>query len=297
MTAPTYSYTTASDTTSYNGGDAVINAYNPDIAAIDGTHDLWKRSSGSAFGYGQKVGSSECQWLWNDVLAAPSLWLWPNFLNCNSPFFPPPYTPADIRDGTPYVPVNAIDSANPWDKVLIANPDSDCSNCFCAGCGSMGGNPRGHYRCGNIVYYSAGSLYIVEGGAPAGSPPIYTPIGTGHYYWIFEFKAAGGASWKYNKNVATGASPVVRTAGGSGGTLGTDLLVTPDLGGHVVGGIAFDATHESLITIQYAKEIDCETDFEGNPIVIPFDKVIDETSDLSYVMDSYPSSVTIELQT
>lgn len=296
MTAPTYSYTTASDSFTYNGGDAVANVYNSDVTGIDGTHDLWKRPNSSAVGYGQKTGSSECQWLWNNPIAVPSLWLWPNFLNCNSPFFPLPYTAAEIRDGTPYVPVNAIDSADPWDRVLVTNPDTDCGNCFCAGCGSMFSNPRGHYRCGNIVYYSAGSLYVIEGGAPAGSPPIYTPSGTGYYYWIFEFKASSAESFSYNKNIS-GGSPIVRTAGSSAGTFGIDFVTKPDFGGHVVGGIALDSIHESLITIQYAKEIDCDTDFEGSPIVIPFDQVIDETNDLSYVMDSYPSSVTIELQT
>lgn len=286
MTAPTWSYSTASDSFRYNSGDAVVNVYNPDISEIGPSQDLRRRPNSSAFGYGQKVGSSDCQWLWNNPIAVPSKWLWPNFNFCSSP----PKIPASLTDGTPYVPVNALDSTDPWDRVLIANPDYDCGDCYCPGCGSMSGNPRGHYRCGNIIYYSSGVLYIAESGPPAGSAPIYPTTGTGHWYWVFDFKAYGGLSWLYNKDDLS-----TRSASSSAGTWGIDLVSQPNFGGHVVDGVALDGRHETALTLQYAKEIDCDTDFEGTPVVIPFNKYFDPTSQQVYVLDTYPSSVSIEL--
>lgn len=286
MTSPTWSYSTASDSFRYNSGDAVANIYNADISAVGPGKTLYRRPNSSAFGYGQKTGSSDCQWLWNDPIAVPSMWLYPNFTNCGSGSA----VPGSISDGTPYVPVNAIDSASPWDRQLIANPDYLCSTCYCSGCGSFLGNPRGHYMCGNILYYSSAVLYIIEGGAPAGSPPYYNPAGSGHWYWILDFKAFGGWSWSYNSD-----SLLQRQAGSSGGTWGISYFAMPSFGGHVVGGTALDGAFESLVVLQYAKEIDCDTDFEGTPITLPFSRYFDPTGSLTYLVDTYPSSVTVEL--
>ena len=160
----------------------------------------------------------------------------------------------------------------------------------------MAANPRGHYRCGNILYYTAGSLYIAESGAPAGSPPYYTAgAGSGYLYWVFEFKVFGSASFSFNRIAAPPTYSESHTAGSSAGTNGIDLVTTPDFGGHVVGGIEFDAIHEGIATVQYAKAIDCGIDFEGSPITLLFNAEVDPSNPLSYVMDSYPSSVTIEL--
>ena len=291
MASPTYSYTTASDSFRYNIGDAVVNIYNPDVTAIGPYKDLYRRPNSAAFGYGQRVGTSDCQWLWNNPLAVPSKWLWPNFPNCTGGTG---YVLASVTDSSPYVPANAVDATSPWDRVLLANPDYDCGTCYCPGCGSMLGNPRGHYRCGNIIYYSAGVLYIVESTAPAGSPPIYPgPItGGGHWYWVFDFKAYGNISWSYNSD-----NRIVRTAVSGAGTWGIDgTNFEPDFGGRVVGGRSLDSDgQESIVILQYVKEIDCDTDFEGSPITLPLDKVYNDPAARYFIMDTYPASVSIEL--
>ena len=292
MEAPTYSLFTDSDSFRYKVGDAVANVYNPDVEEIGPSKDLRKRPNTSAFGYGQRVGSSGCLWLWNNPIAVPSKWLYQNFLNCNSPFFPLPYTPSSITDGTSYVPVNAVDSTDPWDRVLIANADTDCDDCFCAGCGTMSLNPRGHYRCGNIIYYTAGSLYIIESGAPAGSPPYYTAGGSGYLYWVFEFKVMSNWSWSFNTD-----TQFTRTAMSGAGTFGIDLTNQPNFGGQSVGGVALDGAHPSIAIVQYAKAIDCDTDFEGDPVVIPFNSYVDKFSDITITLDTYPTEVSIELYT
>jgi len=286
MTAPTYTYTTASDSFRYNTGNAFASVYNPDITAIGPYKDLVRRPNSASFGYGQKTGTSDCQWLWNDPIAVPTKILWPNFLNCNAPFYPPPYTGSSASAGTPYEPVNSIDATSPWDRQLIANPDYDCGACYCPGCGSLSGNPRGHYLCSDVLYYSSGVLHIIEGGIPGGTPPYaydtthYNPFGSGYWYWLFEFKALGGVLWSYNSD-----SQVTRTAGAT----------QPSFGGHVVGGVALDGRHPTITFLQYAKEIDCDTDFLGTPITLPFHLQVDSASELSYVLSTYPSSVTIEL--
>lgn len=285
MTAPTYSYTTASDSFRYNVGDAVANIYNSDISAVGPSKTLKRRPNSAAFGYGQKNGSSDCQWLWNDPIAVPSMVLYPNFLNCDAPFYPLPYTPSVVTDGTPYVPVNAIDSTSPWDRVLIANPDYLCSTCYCTGCGSFSSNPRGHYQCGNVVYYSSAVLYIIEGGVPGVVAPYYTPLGSGYWYWILDFKAFGGHSWSYNSDSQVTRTAVTSALGGN----------QPNFGGHVTGGVAMDGLNPQIVTLQYAKEIDCDTDFEGTAITLPFSKYIDQSGPYTYLVDTYPSSVTIAL--
>lgn len=291
MDSPTWSYSTASDSFRYNSGDAVVNTYNPDIGAIGPSKTLKRRPNSSAFGYGQKTGSSDCQWLWNDPIVVPSMWLWPNFLNCNSPFFPWPYTSAIVTDGTPYVPVNAIDSTSPWDRQLITNPNYLCGTCYCTGCGSMTANPRGHYRCGNFAYYSSAVLFIMESGPPNALPPIIPYTGSGHWYWVMDFKAFNGVSWSYNSDTL-----ITRTAMSAAGTWAIDHVnATPNFGGRSIGGISYDGASELSVTLEYAKEIDCDTDFEGTPITLPFDRYFSQSSAITYVVDTYPASVAITL--
>lgn len=291
MVSPTYSYTTASDSFRYNTGDAVVHIFNPDVTAIGTYKDLQRRPNSAAFGYGQRVGSSDCQWLWNNPTAVHSKWLRSRVGDtCGGVA-----VPATISIGSSYVPVNAVDATSPWDRVLLSNPDYDCGTCFCPGCsGTQISNPRRHYRCGNIIYYSAGVLYIAESGAPAGSPPIYSGSlpGGGHWYWVFEFKAYGNIAWSYNSD-----SKLTIDAMSGAGTAGIDNTNNePNFGGHVVGGRALDnGDQESLVLLQYAKEIDCSTDFEGLPVTIPFDRNFNTPPGRSFTMDTYPASVSIEL--
>lgn len=298
MVAPTYAYTTASDTFTYSGGTAVANVYNPDVTAIGTYKDLWRRPNSAAFGYGQRTGTSDCQWLWNNPLAVQSKWFDPN--NAYScPPGGPPYLGGSITDLTPYTPVNAIDSASPWDRVLITNPDYDCNTCVCAGCGGTSAtNPRQHYRCGNFVYYSAGVLYIAESTAPAGSPPIFAGsiTGGGYWYWVFEFRAQATCSWSYNRTSPPGASEI-HDASSPAGTYGIDVVnVEPAFGGHVVGGRALNnGDQQQAVWIRYVKEIDCDTDFEGTAVTLPFDRISTSPAGRIFTMTTYPASVSIEL--
>ena len=293
--APTWSYSTGSDTFAYNNGTAVVNSYVPDVTDFGTSQSLWKRPDSSSFGYGQSSGTSVCQWLWNSPIAVPSKWLWPNFTHCvGEPSYP--QVESLVADGTPYIPVNAVDSSSPWDRVLIANPDYDCGTCYCPGCGSIVGNPRGHYRCGNLIYFSSVLLYIAQSGVPAGSPPIYPTAGSGHWYWIVEFKAYGNFDWSYNSEFSVSPPTAeVHTAGSGAGAYPVDRIFPSSFGGHTIGGIAFDDRFETIGIIQYAKEIDCDTDFEGTSVTIPFNKLIDAGADAVYTFDSYPSSVTLDL--
>jgi len=283
MTAPTYSYTTASDTFTYLEGTAVANIYNPDVTAIGPSKTLKRRPNSSAFGYGQKTGSSDCQWLWNNPTAMQSIVLDPNFCVCAGATSPPCVSSLST-ESAPYTPVNASDSTSPWDRVIIANPDYLCGTCYCTGCGSIVANPRGHYYCGNLVYYSAGVLYIAESGATYGAAPY-----SGYWYWVFDFKAVGACSWSYNRiqhpNYPFEGYPELHRAG----------WTQPNFGGRVVGGCALDGLHPSIVTLRYAKQINCNTDFEGTPVTIPFHQYLDQTGPYTYAMITYPSSVSIEL--
>ena len=297
MVAPTYAYTTASDTFTYNLGTAVVNVYNPAVTAIGGTQTLQRRPNLSAFGYGAQGGSADCQWLWNDVLAVQSKWFDPteNY-TCAGGIIPLDGT---ITDGTPYEPVNAVDSSSPWDRVFVPNPDYACDTCYCAGCGGTSTtNPRQHYRCGNFIYFSSGVLYIAEGGAPAGSPPIFggAVMGGGYWYWVFDFKAFSAISWSFNRSATSGLSEA-HNAMSSAGIPPYDIINNqPNFGGHVVGGRALDANQELQIVIRYVKQIDCATDFEGSPITLTFDRIVPiGNPGETFVMSTYPSSVTITL--
>lgn len=294
MTAPTWSYFSESKAFTYNSGDAEVHFFVPDISAVGGGNKyLRKRRVADGFGNGMLTGSSLCQWLWNDVTAIPSLWLWPNFLNCNSPFFPPPYTEAEIAEGTPYTPENATNASWPWDRVFVANPDALCSTCYCAGCGSMAVNPRGHYRCGNMRTWTSACLYIYEGGTPSGGFPT---VGTGRYYWVLKYTAATCVSSVYNRTLAGSGISEVHLATSNAGTFGIDTTIPPDFGGEAVGGNSFDTRAQALVTITYAKEIDCSSDFDGTPVTLPFWEIVDPSNELTLTLDTYPSDVTIEFQ-
>jgi hypothetical protein len=103
----------------------------------------------------------------------------------------------------------------------------------------------------------------------------------------------GPLAWSYNKSVASPFSEIHSAYGppdgyGAGAGLGT-------LGGYDVGGILMDADPEGIATIQYAKEIDCDTDFEGTPITLPLNLLFDPTNPYTFDLLTYPSSVSIEL--
>ena len=287
MTAPTWGYSTASDSFRLTTGDAVCNTYNPDIGAIGPSKTLRRRPNAFAHGYGQKSGSSDCQWLWNDPLAVQSLWLYPNFFNCGSG----PAVTAFVRDSTPYVPVNAIDATSPWDRVLIPNPDYECGTCYCAPATCT--TARQRYRCGNFQYYSSAVLYILEAGPPNATAPIISyPTGSGgHWYWVVDFQALNAVSWSFNSD-----NRLTREAMSSAGVWGVDLTnTTPNFGGRNIGGIAYDGFSETNLRLQYAKEIDCNEDFEGDPITLTLDRYFQQFDDRTYVLDTYPSTVTITL--
>jgi len=297
MVAPTYAYTTATDTFAFNLGTAVVNVYNPAVTAIGGTKTLRRRPNASAFGYGAWVGDRDCQWLWNDVLAVQSKWFDPteNYTCAGGVIA----LDGTIEDRTPYEPVNAIDPSSPWDRVLVPNPDYACNTCYCAGCGGTpNSNPRQYYRCGNFPYFSAGVLSIVESTAPAASAPILgaPSTGGGYWYWVFDFKAFSQISWSYNRSVSSGLS-AAHNAMSSAGIPPYDITNNqPRFGGRVVGGRALDANQEQQIIIRYVKQINCATDFEGSPITLTFDRIVPVGNPgETFVMSTYPSSVTITL--
>ena len=295
MTAPTYGYTTASDTFTYQNGTAVVNVYNPDVTAIGGSKVLRRRPNLSSFGYGY-VGGIDCQWLWNDVRAVQSKWFDPtNNYTCTGGIIA---LDATITDQSPYIPVNAIDPSSPWDQVLVPNPDYACNTCYCAGCGGTpDSNPRQYYRCGNFVYFSSGVLYIQEGIAPAATPPIFTgSVGGGYWYWVFDFIAYSAISWSFNRGTGFPSyQPPAHNAMSDAGTAPMDITTdNPNFGGRVVGGRALDANQELNIRIRYVKQINCDTDFEGAAVTLTFDKIV--YPDLNtFVMTTYPPSISIAL--
>lgn len=288
MTAPTWSYYSESKSFAYVGGTGEVHFYVPDISAVGGSDKmLRKRRATDIFGYGMLSGSSLCQWLWNDVVAIPSLWLWPNFINCGIG----PAVDAEIDEGTPYTPENATNPSWPWDRVFVTNPDSRCGDCYCAGCSS--GDARAHYRCGNMRTRTSACLYIQEGGAPSGGFPT---VGSGYFYWVFKFAASTAVQSMYNRTFIPDVQSEVHEASSYAGTFGIDKVISINLGGEVVGNNAFDEAVPSIVTVMYAKEIDCETDFNGSPVTIPFWEIISPSSTITLVLDTYPSSVEIEFQ-
>ena len=296
MVAPTYAYTTASDTFAILSGTAVVNVYNPDVTSIGGTKTLRRRPNSSAFGYGAGGGSADCQWLWNDVLAVQSKWFDPteNY-TCDGGIIP---LPGIIEDRTPYEPINAVDSLSPWDRVLVPNPDYACNTCYCAGCGGTpDSNPRQYYRCGNFPYFSSGVLYIAEGGAPAASAPIFggSSTGGGYWYWVFDFKAFSGISWSFNRTATSTLSEAHNAMSSAGVPPQDNTNNKPNFGGRVVGGRALDANQELSICIRYVKQINCATDFEGSPVTLTFDRIVNSGNPDLFTMSTYPSSLTVTL--
>lgn len=292
MTAPTYAYTTASATFPLAQGTVVVNVYNPDVTAIGGTSVLWRRPNLSSFGYGYAQASRQCEWLWNDVRAVQSKWFDPvDNYTCRGGIVA---LDAIIQDRPPYIPVNAIDPSSPWDRVLVANPDYDCNTCYCAGCGGTpDNNPRQYYRCGNFIYFTAGVLYIREGGPPAATPPTITGgVGGGYWYWVFDFIAYSAISWSFNR-----ANPPSHNAMSAAGRRPQDITNDhPNFGGYVVGGRALDAYQELSILIRYVKQINCSTDFEGASVTLPFDSIVPAGNlGEDFVMTTYPASVSIAL--
>lgn len=296
MTAPTYAYTTASDTFTYQNGTAVVNVYNPDVTAIGGSSVLRRRPNLSSFGYGYSQTARQCEWLWNDVRAVQSKWFDPtNNYTCLGGIVA---LDASIEDRTPYIPVNAIDPLSPWDRVLVPNPDYACNTCYCAGCGGTpDSNPRQYYRCGNFIYFTAGSLFIREGGPPAATPPTITGgVGGGYWYWVFDFIAYSGISWSFNRGTGFPVfQPPSHNAMSDAGTAPMDITNRhPNFGGRVVGGRALDSTQELSIRIRYVKQINCETDFEGASVTLPFDYIVPAGNvGEDFVMTTYPPSVSI----
>lgn len=74
-----------------------------DIASINGTKLMRRKPSG------------ECWWLWNDVRAVSTVW------KDASPPAAPLFDEVSI-----YEPLNATDSTNPWDRVILPNADVRC---------------------------------------------------------------------------------------------------------------------------------------------------------------------------
>jgi len=213
-----------------NAGYEIIQ-YASDAAEIVSGIQLRKRTSTSETGYGHIVGSSLCQWLWNDPIAVQSLY----HLRTTGGS-PSTYYEGVTTELAQYVPVNATDSTSPWNRVITTISDATCGTCVWSGCTDLADK----WRCITGAYWSHVSLVVdIVSSVP---------------YWLLTVRVYVERSVSGN-STAGGAHPIGSVYGGAGG----------GSCGNFAGTIA-----GQLAQRRYRKAIDCASDFSGSPIVLPF---------------------------
>lgn len=205
--------------------------YAADPAEIVSGIQLRKRVSTSETGYGYVVGTSLCQWLWNFPIAVQSLY---HTRTTGG-------TPSTFYEGTTieldqYTPVNATDSTSPWNRVLTTITDPTCGTCVWTGCT----NTADKWKCITGVYWSHVSLIVIL----VSSVP----------YWLLTVRIylERSISGPFSNQ---GAHPI--------GSLYTGA------GGGACGNYA-GTNAGQLAQRRYRKIVNCRTDFNGDPIVLPF---------------------------
>jgi len=195
-----------------------------------------------------------CEWLWNDVRAYPCVVH--RVAVENFPYYQE-HSEYDI--GTLFTPVNATDSANPWNRVFPTITDSRCGTKVIPtqGLGAL------RWECGYIQAWIALSVRV------------YNATGTGFgtsdqalwlvYAWVVA-TAYGKTNRDWNgleNDSADSVRPLFNPTTSGGAMVLPPAIPTscyPYSGTFNNDGGAF---------VSYRKLVDCSADFGGDPIVIP----------------------------
>jgi hypothetical protein len=225
----TFAWDPVSATCSPTGYEII--QYAADAANIVSGIELRKRTSTLETGYGYLIGSSLCQWLWNDPIAVQSLYHWRTTGGSPSTFYE-----GTTTELSQYVPVNATDATSPWNRVLTTITDPTCGSCVWTGCT----NAADKWKCITGVYWSHVRLDTV--------------LFSGVPYWLVTVRAylERSVSGPFSNQ---GAHPIGSLYGGAGG----------GSCGNYIGTNA-----GQLAERRYRKAIDCNADFNGDPIVLSF---------------------------
>ena len=206
--------------------------YASDASNIASGIQLRKRTSTSQTGYGYSVGTSLCQWLWNDVIAVQSLYHWRTTGGT-----PSTYYEGQTIELAQYTPLNATDSTSPWNRVTTLITDTTCGTCVWSGCTNL----EDKWRCITGLYSNYSRLELVE-------------VSAGVYWWLLTVQSYSerSVSGAFTLN---GAHPIGSGySGAKGGTCG-----------NYSGTGALPVAQR-----RYNKVVDCSSDFDGEPIVLSF---------------------------
>lgn len=239
-------------------GDYDYNAtqYFMDPADIPTDCELWQRPSSSVtngFGGGTSA-FYPCEWLWNDVRSLPCV---VHRVAVESS----PYSQVNSEHniGTAITPVNAIDSADPWNREFPAISDSRCGDKVIPtqGAGAV------VWECGYTNAYLSMSLRIYNAGVVG--------LGTSDQT-VWSLTASLVTAW-YGKTV--------RDWNGSENdqydavmpffnpfTSSFAAVVQPDIPDSCFPFSSSDSTFGGGFA-SYRKLVDCDADFSGSNIVLP----------------------------
>lgn len=217
---------------------------------IPTTLSLWQKPDVVVNGFGSDGGSSVCSWLWNDVEIY-------NTVGHRVALFGTQVN-SEIIVETPYEPVNAADAENPWNRVIIPSTDSRCGTKVI----SAAGTEAVRWECYSMPVYTALHLRITT------VPPSPAIVWEMRVFVAFGTTQVTNRDWVFGENdeydavapiVATllpdGVTPVKLPAG--------EYSCFPAIGTAYVNGAGFAI---------YRKAVDCNADFNGDPVVLFFDE-------------------------
>ena len=286
------------------------NQYTPD--EFGETVRLRKRSSLSETGYGYVPSAGLCQWLWNDPTIYQFVYHHGWYDLCDGQ---PPSVPQNLRayypptmDVTSYAPVNSSDASSPWNRVLIPNTDPRIGTCLSVPpcCQSTSQNYRWLSR--DAVVGSKIVLYVARGKPPGtvnshvscrpDRPLIFSASNTSDsiLFWVLKVYQEVQRSYLVNATALLSNGTINQF----GNAYPPAALNVPavECGGWdntTAGATGFTNGHLTAVSeATYAKPVNCDQDFDGNPIVLDFDLLTSECSSSGVVIPpSLPTTMEI----
>jgi len=281
--------------------------------ATGGTIQDW--GTNPEFGYGRHSLAGKCQWLWNDPVVFQYTHHDGMYDICDGQ---PPSVPAHDRpyyppviEWTTYVPENPNDSSDPWGRVVLPLSDPRPGTCVvtpscCETNVIMKWRGFSLIQCSyiHLMYfrgYPPGSILYQPACVPARPYLFYPSAETSHpFYWVMTVRQTVQRAYIVNTHAVL--SNGVTLLGGSVLTPGAGGIPAAECGGWdnayrqqsqqwvIPLGAQIADNH-----LQYVKMVNCERDFDGNPVVLDFDYSRSECAiGGQFHMASAPSTMEIE---
>jgi len=261
-------------------------------------------------GYGYDSTSGVCQWLWNDVRGYKIVWHSGNYdINDGGIFVPDAdykhtWVPGVHEIIEEYTPVNAIDSTSPWNRVESDPSDSRIGTCFITPPAMGGCTTNYKWNSHYSRVYSSLCLTIKRGHPPYSqtvSPSCSDPYDVlfkentntetpGQMFWVLtsfhdvtryvQYYGStfldGGLAPDYTRYYDV-VKPAVTTQIRAGSIGGWNNARPSGSYGPTQTG--FPSAASGYV---WAKTIDCETDFNGDPIVLELSHRLNECGNNQY---------------